>query len=87
MEGYENDRDPDRYKSNEDNYRAVSERRKPTSGRENESRMEEQMAGMNIDDDRNAERRNDNDDDDDDEKSEEASVERDANGINGETDA
>ncbi|XP_014477560.1 PREDICTED: uncharacterized protein LOC106745985 [Dinoponera quadriceps] len=84
VESYENakDRDRDRYKSNGDNHRATTERRKPTSSRENESRIEGQKAGLNIDDDRDdVGRKMDGDDD----KSEEASVERDANGTNGET--
>ncbi|RLU15135.1 hypothetical protein DMN91_013022 [Ooceraea biroi] len=71
-------RDHDQYKSNEDNYTAIAERRKSMS-RENGSRAEKGTVETNIEDNRDGtERRNINDDDDDDEKSEEASVERDA---------
>lgn len=82
MESYENV--SDLYKSNENNYKVVTERRKLS--RENEPRVEGQKTRMNIEDDRNIERRN-VDDDVDDEKSEEASGECDANGTTGETDA
>lgn len=72
-----NDDNRNRYASNGDNYRATSERRKSTASREDGSRIERQKPGTSVDDvDRDDERRGN----DDDEKSEEASVERDANG-------
>ncbi|XP_032682393.1 nipped-B-like protein [Odontomachus brunneus] len=81
VENYVNASDRDRYKSNEDNYRAVNDRRKPS--RERESRVEGQKISMSVDDNRDVERKDDSDNDD---KSEEASIERDANGTTGETD-
>lgn len=75
--------DRNQYRSNEDNCATITERRKSTSNQEDESGVEKQKAGMNINDNReNAERKNvadDDDDADDDEKSDEASVEHNTN--------